>query len=229
MTKAKKNIGELKSTEFVAINSQDITREDILKDKILREHYIWRMDANETMLENFIECIDSAKYEKDIQKFIENNPIIISTILMGSHGRWVIPQKKLGSEFVTDFILGCKHSGGYEWFAVELENPKYNMFTKASNPSSYLNHAIRQIQDWRAWLQRNQNYASRPIEENGLGLKDINSNIPGYIFIGRRKNYDEKNNDLRRQMKIDSNISIHTYDYIIEKAKQELAFWPKHK
>jgi len=49
------------------------------------------------------------------------------------------------SEHVADFVIGEKHSFGFEWQAVELENPLRPMFNKNGDPSQYLNHAIHQI------------------------------------------------------------------------------------
>ena len=86
------------------------------------------------------------------------------------------------------------------------------MFTKKGNPTKALTHAIRQIQDWRAWLKRNYDYASRERNKRGLGLVDIDSNIPGLILIGRRNSIDPSTHELRRQMVQDLNIKIHTYD-----------------
>ena len=133
----------------------------------------------------------------------------------GGHGRWVIPKKRFGCEYVTDFLIGEKSSIGFEWYAIELESPKAKMFTKAGNPSKTLTHAIRQIQDWRRWLQLNQNYASRPRNESGLGLTDITADLPGLILIGRQANIDESSNGLRRQMVTDSRIKIHSYDWLL--------------
>lgn len=88
--------------------------------------------------------------------------------------------------------------------------------------TQYLNHAIRQITDWRAWLKSNQAYASRPRSENGLGLTNIDSNIKGLILIGRRATIDSETNARRRQLVQDMNIEIHSYDYLLESLKGRL-------
>lgn len=142
--------------------------------------------------------------------------MLLAHQLGGGHGRWVIPKVRLGSQHVTDFILGEKSSIGFEWHAVELESPRAKMFTKIGNPTAALTHAIRQIQDWRAWLQRNQNYAARPKNESGLGLTDIAPTLPGFIFIGRRADISDGTKELRKQMSHDLNIRIHSYDFLCE-------------
>ena len=88
------------------------------------------------------------------------------------------------------------------------------MFNKNGDPSAALNHAIRQIQDWRAWLRRNQDYATRKKTEKGLELNDIDLNTPGLILIGREYMHSSSDNDLRRQMCSNLNIKIHSYDWL---------------
>jgi len=136
--------------------------------------------------------------------------------LGGGHGRWVIPTKRLGSEYITDFVIGERSSLGFEWQAVELESPAAPLFTKAGDPTKQLTHAIRQIQDWRVWLQRNQNYAARSKAEGGLGLTDIVADVPGLILIGRRAAVDPETQERRRQMSNDLQIDIHTYDFLLD-------------
>ena len=192
------------------------SREQSLKDDPLRDHHVWWLDVTKRDAEKLQSQLDSASSERDMQQYIEQHPTVLIHHLCGGHGRYVIPQKRLGAEYVTDFIIGHAHSGGFEWQAVEIESPKKKMFTKGGNPTKELTQAIRQIQDWRAWLSRNQNYAARPIAESGLGLTDIVASIPGLIIIGRRSNYDELNNDRRRQMANDLNIQFHSFDFLVD-------------
>ncbi len=190
------------------------TREEIIKKYIWGEFFVWWDHVEKEVLDDFRELLDKADKESDIQKYLELHPEILVNVVGGGHGRWVIPQKQLGAEFTTDFIVGEKHSVGYEWLLIELENPKKKMFNKNGDPSSDLNHAIRQIQDWRAWLGRNHDYATRSRAEKGLGLKDIHQNTPGLILIGREDMHVETDKALRRQMCTDLNIKIHSYDWL---------------
>lgn len=192
------------------------SREDAIADDPLREFFVWWDDISEEHVKAFGSCLETATIEHDVQSFLQSNPMLLVQHLGGGHGRWVIPKQRLGSEHVTDFVIGGSHSFGFEWEAVELENPHARMFTKGGDPSAELTHAIRQIQDWRAWLQRNQNYAARPKTENGLGLTDITANIPGLILIGRREDVATSTNERRRQMVSDLKIKIHSYDFLLE-------------
>ena len=196
--------------------------EEIIAGDPLGEFFVWWDNISFEDISKLEECLKRAINENDIQRFLQENPIFLIQHLGGGHGRWVIPKQRLGAEHVTDFIIGERSSIGFEWQAVELESPNVHIFNKKGDPSRYLNHAIRQIQDWRAWLQRNQNYAARPKVESGLGLTDIVSTLPGLVLLGRRNNIDPLTNERRRQMVTDLNINIHSYDFLVECAKGRL-------
>ncbi|MGH8602975.1 MAG: Shedu anti-phage system protein SduA domain-containing protein [Gammaproteobacteria bacterium] len=196
---------------------EEIRRSDPLNEFFVRWDRVWPEDYEK--LQN---SLNAAEREEDIQQFLQANPQFLIQHLGGGHGRWVIPKQKLGAERVTDFLIAEKHSFGHEWQVVELESPLRPMFNQNGDPSQYLNHAIRQITDWRAWLKANQAYASRPRGESGLGLTDIDSNAKGLILIGRRSDIDAETNARRRQLVQDLNIEIHTFDYLLEALKGRL-------
>jgi hypothetical protein len=183
----------------------------------LREAHVPHHIVDEETARAFERCVDSASDERAVQVFLEMHPAILVQVLHGSP-RFVLSRQRLGAELITDFVLGVHDSDGYGWLAVELESPRLSLFTKSGDPRAQLTHGIRQIQDWRAWLQRNQNYASRARTQSGLGLIDIRADIPGLVLMGRRALVDAGTNDRRRQMASDLKIHIHTYDHLIEAA-----------
>jgi len=206
----------MKKIKLPLRRSRKPTRKEIIKKEIHGESFVWWNDLSKNETAKLKKALRYANGENDMQKFLEKHPRYLVVKLGGGHGRWVIPKKRLGSEHVTDFIIGEKHSYGYDWMAVELEPLNVKMFTRKGDPSQRLIHAIRQIQDWRAWLTKNQNYASRPSKEKGLELIDIDQNIHGLILIGRRSDIDPKTNALRKQMIKDLKIEIHSYDYLLD-------------
>ena len=106
------------------------TLEMIKREPEIEEYFVWWDDITQDKVDGFRNKIDLATDEPEMQKFFEENPIYLIQHLGGGHGRWVIPQKRLGSEFTTDFVIGESHSFGYDWIAVELESPKAKMFNK---------------------------------------------------------------------------------------------------
>jgi hypothetical protein len=202
--------------------SSDDTLEEYRRNDPLNEFFVWWDEIHLDDVIRLREALDRASREEDVQQFLQNNPKFLIQHLGSGHGRWVIPKKRLGAEHVTDFVIGHKHSFGHEWQAVELESPLKPMFNKNGDDSRYLSHAVRQIQDWRAWLTRNQNYAARAKNENGLGLTDINDNVPGLILVSRRSGTSPNTKERRRQMDQDLNIRIHSYDYLLDALKGRL-------
>jgi hypothetical protein len=142
--------------------------------------------------------------------------------LRGGHRRWAIPQERLGEKHITDFVLGEFNSLGYHWYPVELESPLARLFTRAGDPTKALTHAIRQIQDWRSWLNQNLDYARRPRDEGGLELKKIRSDPKGIIFIGRRHMLTSDTQARREQMSHELQIDIHTFDHLFDTAQSWL-------
>lgn len=187
-----------------------------LRTHDLREFFVRWDQVVPSELEEFREILEAAETERPIQAYLEQHPHILIEHLGGGHGRWVIPQKRLGAEFVPDFVIGEASSGGHEWYLVELESPRARMFARAGHPGAELNHAISQILTWRSWLTANRDYAARARREHGLGLSDISPALDGLILIGRRELEDEKMVAVRHQYGADLKITIHTYDFLLE-------------
>lgn len=206
--------------EFKFISSDSITREDCLRADPLRDFHVWWDDIVEADVTAWRDVLDKARDERPIQEHLEAHPLLLAQCVGGGHGRWVIPQQRLGAEYVTDFVVGERSSIGFEWLAVELESPRAKLFTRAGDPTRQLNHAIRQVTDWRTWLQANQNYAARSRDDQGLGLTDVVAEIPGLILLGRRESTPGTTRARRAQLSRTLGIKIHTYDWLTETAMQ---------
>jgi len=190
-----------------------------LENDPLRDFFVFWDEIYKMHLSAFNHLLKTAKHESDWQKFFEGLPILLLQHMNGGHGRWVLPQKALGTEYRTDFIIGEKDSDGFHWQAVELESHNAKSFTKKGDYTKELTHAIKQIIDWRSWISNNIQYARNERNKNGLGLTDIVSNLPGLIIIGRRKDLLDENKYKRRDIGNQLNIKIHTYDWLYEQAK----------
>ena len=171
----------------------------------------------------FENALNAARDEGDMQRFLESHPRMLVQHLTEHRRAWVIPQRRLGAEHVTDFMIAERVSGRYSWHAVELERPQAKLFNKKGDPSAALTHALRQISDWRTWLSRNRDYASRPIERSGLGLTDIEPDLEGLIIMGRESDVDPQTADLRRSLSRNYRIRIETYDWLLSVARDRLA------
>lgn len=103
--------------------------------------------------------IDTSTKEEDVQVCIESCPDVFGFL---STFALVLPKFRLADKFVPDFVI----LGIQPWSQahtptvtmVELELPSMPFFTKSGNPSSHLTHALRQLQDWKAWVRDHRSY-----------------------------------------------------------------------
>jgi hypothetical protein len=169
------------------------------------------------------QALATAPDERSMQLFLEAVPRLLVQHLNAGDGYWIIPQKQLGSEHVTDFLIAEPGSTGLTWYAVELKRPQAKIFTAKGDPSAALTHALRQIDDWRDWLSRNRDYASRPREQSGLGLPDIDPELDGLVIMGRDAQLDPRSDALRRRLQRQHRVRIETYDWLARQARSRLA------
>ena len=125
---------------------EDVTRLKKLAKYMVEPHQKLSFDKRKDLAE----IISSSKDEKPLQRFIEENPFIITSKIQPAHHVQVcIPTPNLGGLLKPDFLIAGVDSAGFWWYGVELENPNYRMFKQAGDQTKELSHAIRQIEDWR--------------------------------------------------------------------------------
>lgn len=200
------------------------SRSAALIDDDLAEYFAWWDEITADDVAGYEEVLEAANDERPLQRFIARNPRLLVQHLGGGGGRWVIPQKRLGSEYVPDFVIGERSSSGFEWQWVELQSPTAKLFVPSTGrQSEQLDEGLRQINDWRRWLDNNRDYARRPRARDGLGLDNASGSDPGLLIIGREADLIESDVERRRQLDRQHNIRIHTYDWLVRQAKARLA------
>lgn len=168
-------------------------------------------------LSDLCHIIRTACHEEPIMDFLRDNPRLLTRkITPAHHGSLCIPKPRLGSQFIPDFLIAGLDSAGWWWYGVELESPTKRMFRKNKDLSSTLSHAIRQIEDWRSWLQQHISYAQKE-----LGFVQIDADLPCIVIIGRRENETLEMSSLQRRvrdvMRRDNcGLMIHHYEWLLE-------------
>ena len=203
----------------MARSQEEWMRENELLERARRElakFYVGFVPVRLDQVSALQVAIDKAKVEEDIQRFLTQNRELLSHTLRPGHREYVLPKPQLGNALVPDFLLAGTHSMGIEWHGLELEPASFQMFTKRGQARSELTHAIQQVVEWREWLAQNIDHARRPESEGGLGLVGIDGSLSATILMGRREGYPENFNAFRRQTQTNSNIAIHSYDWLID-------------
>jgi len=147
---------------------------------------------------------DTERNEREIQNCLKNNPI-----LFGLEYLRVLPEHRLGSEYIIDYGLE-KYSGNFD--VVEIESSNLPLYNKKGDPSSYLVHAEQQVIDWLAWIELNSPYAQTQLP----GI----SSPKGFVIIGRSNGWSE---DLSKKLKwrnitFGDRMQILTYDDLLNRA-----------
>lgn len=68
----------------------------------------------------------------------------------------MIPHRRLGVEYATDFALR-RHDGS--WTLVEIERPQDKMFTARDDFTARFTHAFGQVLDFQQWVDQHVAYA----------------------------------------------------------------------
>lgn len=174
-------------------------------------------------IREFERLLDNEAGENALHDHLARNPFILSQQL--PHCHHVVSKPRLGSEYIPDFLLPEMHSGGTDWYLIELEPCDAKLVTASGQLAERVRGAIQQIKDWKTWLKNNLDYARRPLAQNGLGLEDMESTARAWIIVGRRAAVTERFNTLRNQVWENDRIQIMSYDRIVEWAKQRAEFW----
>ncbi len=172
--------------------------------------------ASHHEIEALEEVIDTATDERPIQEHLQKHPRLLCPLLQRTP-RYVIPLKRLGSEFVPDFVIGDVDSMGIHWYLLELESPRAPVYlANEKSLSAQARKGVEQVTEWRKWLQDNIAYARQSRRENGLGLFDIRPDTRALVLVGRRSSNKTGTDAARLEARATSNVHIHTYDWLLD-------------
>lgn len=191
-------------------------------------------DRLEKLCNNFLSVLDNKDTtELDILGFIKSNQayFISGSILklynFGHHDAFIMPEFLLGVSFKVDYLLIGRGSGGYQFVFVEFENPYGNITTGKGELGATFRKGLKQVTDWEEWLEAN--YSS--LHEVYSRCKSPNETLPDEfhkldktrlhfaVVAGRRTDFTDRTNRLRREYKEQQNITLLHYDNLYDNAK----------
>lgn len=154
------------------------------------------------------------RMEAPFQKLLEMYPALLASTVMGGWKTFVMPQKRLGSEYIPDFLVLGINSVGPQWVTVEIEAARHSIENNDGTLSGATRHGVKQIPDWRDWMMNNVAYA-----QTELGLHGITNRAPGLVIIGR-DHPSFSRQPARAQSSEDARIDIHSWDWLLRHAKK---------
>lgn len=194
-------------------------------------HFNYEMQNNDVNgdFKNFKNIIkDKASNERDILNFIKNSEayFILESLFFryefGHHDAYLFREFQLPPNYLVDFLLVGKSSGGYQFIFIEFESPNKEITLKDGSLGSGFRKGIKQIEDWDLWLESNFFSLKQVFKQFKNPAKDLPSEfyeldktrIHYLVIAGRRKDFNE--NTYRVKRKGINNIKIKHYDNVID-------------
>jgi hypothetical protein len=171
--------------------------------------------------------------EREVLNFIKENRayFLVASILrnydFGHHGAYLFPEFPLSNNFVVDFLVIGKNSGGHEFIFVELESVYGSVTKQDGTIGESIRRGLKQVEEWEFWLEKNFRNLNSTLDK----YRNKNENLPTEYFefdqsrihfavvSGRRENYSEPTYRKRRKLLKESGIRLMHYDNLIDCAK----------
>lgn len=152
----------------------------------------------------FAECLNAAKKEEQVQKFIEKNPIILHQF----PSIRIFHKPPILTDFVADFALVTPKR---ELILVELEKADTRLLTKKGGESSDLTHAKDQV---RQWLRKVDDHLLAVLDSLKVTSEQVSS-VKGVVIAGRDSEYNKEHLRTLKGADAGSRISFYTYDDLL--------------
>lgn len=138
--------------------------------------------------ENYYALLDMEKGEKPFQDFIEKNNLMLARF----HPSKILDRPPLLGKYIPDFLVVDSQG---QLLVIEIEKPSIQLFKKNDgHPTSFLNHAYEQVNDWILAFNRNRGSCL-----DSLKLKeDEVASVKGVVIAGRAT--DAKPEHLQRHL-----------------------------
>ena len=176
---------------------------------------------------------DRSISELDIKRYIQNNKYyhipasIFSNYTFGHHEAVLFKEFPLGTQYVVDYLLAGRASGGWQFIFVEFENPYNNIVVKDGNWGMTVRKGLKQIRDWQAFIAANyavlyeefKKYTPKILTEEFFRYDPTRMHYA--VVAGRRQDFDDPAiRVLQRQLKKESDIKLLHYDNLLDDSRR---------
>ena len=159
------------------------------------------------LITQFEQLLSVASHEEELQVFIKAHPELLDLRAVS-----VDPKVRLGSEYVTDFIVTLP---GQQHVLVEIERAGHRLFTGNHDPTSALSHSVQQVEDWLEWSHDNLAYLRQT-------YPDLHE-PKGLVVIGRRSSLHAKDTRALRRRNALNSVRVVTYDDLLDDVRAVVA------
>lgn len=149
--------------------------------------------------------------EEEYHKFIADH----SAMCWGNDTYFSISKLELAGRLTPDFILVSeKGSLGLHYTLVEIEKPSTLTITQQGNPAAGLTHAIKQVRDWKTWIERNSQEAATLFPSKFS--HDSFAHISYMIVAGKRAGTTLAQEIERAKQAKEVGYAIRSFDFITD-------------
>lgn len=194
---------------FVGIYHPDPKFTELRKAVVLTED---KLRLIRDAVEKLEEILKAEGREEEAHQFLKSN----GTILGLTSTIDPISKFKLGDDFETDFVIKEIPEG---YILIEIERPDIRLFKKVKKgrpPERHrdLNHAIEQVETWKAWISKYHSYISSK-------LPGISPSPMCWIIAGRSTHLskEEENRLTEINQEYRSSYKIFTYDDLLARVR----------
>jgi hypothetical protein len=164
-----------------------------------------RILITEDLLARFEAILTRKSSENVYQTFLAEHPVFLDPLASE-----VIPKHRLGSEFITDFVIRRLDN---KYVVVELEKPQDAVFTAGDDFSAKLTHALGQVLDFQQWIDFHGEYARSLLPEI--------SSPRGVVIIGTAADFTERQRQKLHRFNMNlSTVQVLTFDEIACNARR---------
>ena len=185
----------------------------------------------DTVSQEFQQLLENSPIERAVLNFINQNQyyfligaILKSSYYFGHHAAYAFKEFELPPNFIADYLLVGKSSGGYQFVFVELESPTGPIINADGTFGIAIRNGLKQIEDWDHWIEGNFSHLKLMFEKYIGTIKPLpdefitldKTRIHYTLVAGRRKDFKEKTYRLQRKLKRERNITLLHYDNLID-------------
>lgn len=191
----------------------------------------------------FERILNSSVNERSAAAYLKLAPWIPYWTLcaLGGHCRYALPEFPLGAEWKVDLLILNSYSGAWEAHFIEFEPVGDKILTRKRTPTKTFAIAIRQIDDWRRYFERNRNVVRadmvrlatkndklgydtdvEPCNYSGDRLLDPSTVILDHyhIVIGRSTVLSPETRQLMGRYLPDHGVQVVSYDRFLQLTKR---------
>lgn len=127
--------------------------------------------------------------EERLQCLLEEHPGFITGLVGGPDNvdLAVLFKPPVGFQYRADFCVLQAHQGGAVAWLIEIETAHENLFTRVGNPARRLAHALKQIEDWKIWIEREPLPYARELVRLAKTMRALDDHLPGRQGTARRR------------------------------------------